>query len=542
MKVSDLKIGTRLRLGLAVIIVVLLALIGIAYLNFAKLALANEWNFHTYQVIGKLNGMVASLIDIESGARGFALSGDAASLEQYTIGKENLKSDLEKTLTLTIDNPGQQLRLRKLAQQQHHWLETNIDPLIALRRALSDDKLASMAAAARAGEARSGMTAMRVLLAEINDAEEMLLAQRTKEADTLHTTSIITLIAGGFAAPLLAALLATWLERTITIPLNQAINLATQAAKGDLSARIEVSSKDETGALLNALKDMNRSLTLMTREIDDGVNLLAVSSNDILAGTTQMAVSAQQTASAIAETAVTVEEIKQTLMASSQKAQNVSETAQQAVQVSQSGQGAVAELVDGMREIRAQMELISDTIVRLSEQGQAIGEIINTVNGLSEQSNVLAVNASIEAANAGEHGKGFAVVAQEVKNLAEQSKQATVQVRTILWDVQKASSAAVLATELGSKAVDVGSKQLAGAGEAIRQLADSLVENAHAASQITLAAQQQLIGFDQLRLAMKEIQCSTDQNRLSTRQAEVAAHELYALGQRLKAMLARYTV
>ena len=134
------------------------------------------------------------------------------------------------------------------------------------------------------------------------------------------------------------------------------------------------------------------------------------------------------------------------------------------------GRKSVESAIEGMQRIREQMESIAESIVQLSEQSQAIGEIIATVNDLAEQSNLLAVNAAIEAAKAGEQGKGFAVVAQEVKSLAEQSKQATAQVRTILGDIQKATSAAVMATEQGSKAVEAGVKQSGEAGESIRQL------------------------------------------------------------------------
>src|SRR5207302_9134131 len=123
------------------------------------------------------------------------------------------------------------------------------------------------------------------------------------------------------------------------------------------------------------------------------------------------------------------------------------------------------------QHIQSQMESIAESIVRLSEQSQSIGEIISTVNDLAEQSNLLAVNAAIEAAKAGEQGKGFTVVAHEVKSLAEQSKQATSQVRAILSDIQRATNGAAMAVEQGAKAVEEGVRQSAEAGRSIAQLA-----------------------------------------------------------------------
>jgi methyl-accepting chemotaxis protein len=151
-----------------------------------------------------------------------------------------------------------------------------------------------------------------------------------------------------------------------------------------------------------------------------------------------------------------------------------------------------------MNRIREQMESIAETVVRLSEQGQAIGGIIATVNDVAEQTNLLAVNAAIEAAKAGEQGKGFAVVAQEVKSLAEQSKEATVQIRGILSDIQRAVSAAVMATEQGSNAAEAGVKQTKEADDSIRILADSIVEASQTATQIAASSQQQLVGMDQV--------------------------------------------
>ena len=281
--------------------------------------------------------------------------------------------------------------------------------------------------------------------------------------------------------------------------------------------------------------------TLLTRSIArplrETVAQLSSSSAEILATTAQVATGAAETASAVSETTATVAEVKQAAGVSSSKAKYVSESAQKVSQVSQAGRKSVESVIHGMQRIQEQMESIAESIVRLSEQSQAIGEIIATVNDLAEQSNLLAVNAAIEAAKAGEQGKGFAVVAQEVKSLAEQSKQATAQVRTLLSDIQKATSAAVIATEQGSKAVEAGVKQSAESGESIRLLADSVSEAAQAATQIAASSQQQMVGMDQVALAMENIMQASVQNVSGTKQAEVAAQSLHELGRKLNSMV-----
>jgi methyl-accepting chemotaxis protein len=235
-----------------------------------------------------------------------------------------------------------------------------------------------------------------------------------------------------------------------------------------------------------------------------------------------------------------VEQVKQTVLLASQKAKSVMEGAQRSVLVSQEGEKSVEETLAGMNRIREQMDLVSLCIVRLSEQSQAIGEIISTVNEIAEQSNLLSVNAAIEAAKAGDQGKGFAVVAQEVKSLAVQSKKATAQVRVILGDVQKATTAAVMAAEKGSKVVDAGVLQSKAVSEAIRLLADSIFDASQSSTQIAVSGQQQALGMDQVAQAMESIKTASVQNMAGIKQAEVAVRRLHEMGERLQQLVKRY--
>jgi methyl-accepting chemotaxis protein len=276
---------------------------------------------------------------------------------------------------------------------------------------------------------------------------------------------------------------------------------------------------------------------VISSQLRESIAQLSSSSAEILATTTQVASGAAETAAAVSETTATVEEVKQTAQLASQKAKYVSDTAQKASTVSQAGRESVEEAIFGMHRIQEQMESIAGSIVQLSEQGQAIGEIIAAVNDLAEQSNLLAVNAAIEATRAGEQGKSFGVVAQEIKSLAEQSRQATSQVRRILGDIQKATHAAVLATEQGNKAVEAGVKQSNETSESIRLLSASINDAAQAATQIAVSSQQQMIGMDQIVLAMNNIKEASEQNVAGTKQAELAAHSLHEMGGKLSIMV-----
>ncbi len=328
----------------------------------------------------------------------------------------------------------------------------------------------------------------------------------------------------------------------ILLPLQQIARAASWIAEGDLSVELNDEPRgDEIGVLVQTFSHMVRSLREMTREVGDGAEVLAASASEILAMTSQMAASAARTAASVSETSVTVQEVRQTVYLSSEKARSVSDGAQRVEAVSQAGRQAVDEVVAGMLHIREQVDAAAASILNLSEQSQAIGEIIAAVNDLADQSNLLAVNAAIEAARAGEHGRGFAVVAQEVKSLAEQSKQATAQVRSIIGEIQKATGAAVLATERGGKAVEAGVRQSAQAGEAIRVLADAVAQAAQAAVQIAASSQQQLAGVNQVADAMEAINQASSRNVDGIRQAEAATQNLNQFGLKLKALIARYS-
>ena len=257
---------------------------------------------------------------------------------------------------------------------------------------------------------------------------------------------------------------------------------------------------------------------------------------EISAAVSELAANSAETATAIAEISTTMEEVKQTTHIAADKAAHVSETANRVSSISEDGSKATHEAVNGMNHIKDEMMVLAENIVKLSGQTQSIGEIITTVNDLAEQSNLLAVNAAIEAAKAGEFGKGFAVVAQEIKSLAEQSKASTRQVSGILNEIQQATSSAVMATERGSKAVEAGVQLSESAGEAINTLAASISESADATSQITASGKQQIIGIDQLAIALDSIRIATDQSLEGIRQLEHATVSMKELAAKLKSL------
>jgi methyl-accepting chemotaxis protein len=215
----------------------------------------------------------------------------------------------------------------------------------------------------------------------------------------------------------------------------------------------------------------------------------------------------------------TSEEMLATISETSRQAQAVADTAQQSVDVSKTGESAVANTVAGMETIQRQVKDIAQSILALSERTQQIGEIISAVEDIADQSRMLALNASIEAARAGDEGRGFAVVAREMRHLAGLSREATTKVSDILNEIQRAANTAVMVTEEGSKGAQQGMQLADRAGEAIRELAAIIEEASRVAIQIAASTHQQTNAMEQLVVAMKSIKEASVQTSSSFKEA-----------------------
>jgi methyl-accepting chemotaxis protein len=572
------SIGTKIGATFGAALILLVVIGAVSYDSTGKLIDSAAWVGHTRTVIAELTDMMDAIKDAESGQRGFIITGEERYLQPYQGAQQIAEAKLRELLKLTADNPRQQQRLETIAPliaRKFAELQETID----LRRSKG---FAAAEQVVLTDRGKADMDLVRKAATGIADDENALLATRSAEEQRIARRAEFTVIVGIFSALVLLVIVGLYLTRNIAQPVAEISAAAQAVAVGDLAVNVPLSSRtDEIGDLTRSFvlmidsmrklaqakekiasgdltvefeprsdKDilargfltMRDRLRRVTREMRDSVNVLSSSAQQIVATATQVASAATGTATAVSQTTTTVEEVKQTAQLSSQKAKLVSESAQKATQVAQNGKKSVQDSIDGMKKIREQMESIAESIVRLSEQGQTIGEIMLTVNDLAEQSNLLAVNASIEAAKAGEHGKGFAVVAQEVRSLAEQSKQATAQIRTILADIQKATAAAVMVTEQGSKATDAGVRQSVQVGESVQRLADHIVEAAQAATQIAASSHQQMVGMDQVASAMETIKTASAQNVASTRQTEAAAKNIQELGHKLKAIVEQYTI
>ncbi len=302
--------------------------------------------------------------------------------------------------------------------------------------------------------------------------------------------TVLTLAIGGLCAFLIS--------RSITQPLGRAVKVAETVASGDLSSHIEVESRDETGQLLHALKNMNESLAKVVGEVRAGTDTIATASGQIAAGNHDLSSRTEEQASSLEQTAASMEELTSTVKQNADNARQANQLAVSASEVAVKGGSVVSQVVDTMGSINASSRKIVD--------------IIGVIDGIAFQTNILALNAAVEAARAGEQGRGFAVVASEVRSLAQRSAAAAKEIKTLIGDsVEK---------------VEEGSKQVAEAGRTMDEIVDSVKRVTDIMGEITAASHEQTQGIEQINQAITQMDQVTQQNAALVEEASAAAQSL----------------
>lgn len=341
----------------------------------------------------------------------------------------------------------------------------------------------------------------------------------------------------------LFTLIAYFFANSIARPVASLAGYANQVAEGNLSVNMAIKDRsDEIGSLTTSFKAMIESLKAQTLQMSSASSQLSSSMQEIAATVTQLSSSVTETTAAVNEITSTIEEIRQISTLSHQKAEDMAGKADSVRIVADEGKTATQKVSNGISEINRQVESIATTTIKLGEQTKNISEIIDSVTDIADQSNLLSVNASIEAAKAGEYGKGFSVVAREIKSLADKSKDSTKQIKEILTDIQKSASSAIMATEKGTKTVSEGLELSKTSKIAIENLESSIDVAVSTATQIVSSSKEQLSGMNQLFETVGSIKQAMGQNSESIRQLEKEAKNLAQLASSLKDLAGKFTV
>jgi len=356
--------------------------------------------------------------------------------------------------------------------------------------------------------------------------------------NTIQITGYVLSIIAIFAS----VLIAYFTSRSILRHINVFRQHSSRVASGDLRQHILLESNDEIGLLGSDLNRMTDSLANVTKLITQACHNMVSTLEEVKQSVDTQSSGATEQASSINQITASLEEIEKSSSQTMVKAKELGAVADRTRVKGQLGVNAVEQSIVGMKSVRDKVQLIAQTILDLSNQTQQVGEITSVVNALAQQSKMLALNASIEAAKAGEAGKGFAVVAVEVKNLAEQSEQSTIQVQKILEDIRRATEKAVMVTEEGTKGVDHGTELVEQTGEVVRSLTDVIHEATIASQQIEAAIRQESAGIEQITAGMNEINQVTSSFVNSVKQTTEAIDNLAFIAKSLKEQVDTYKI
>jgi methyl-accepting chemotaxis protein len=544
-RINDLPVRTKV-LGLIAIVIIGLVVFGVVSwdtLNTAKV------NGPVYERIVENKDLVADILPppeylVESYLNVFQMLGesDKTTLDALVQRSVQLRKDYEdrhqhweKTL------PAGQLKDTMVVQSYRSAIQfldlrdKEFIPAVLKGDLESARALAQGGLKQRYEEHRASIDRVVVLALQKTDADE-------RSAQTTIDSRMMIQLLVAFIVVLISLVNGFLLARYIATTVQEYASFAGHVAQGDLTARLQPRSNDELGALGRHLNSMVQSLKELSGQISESAQNITAAATQILATVSEHTASASEQSAAVNEITATVEEVRVSAEQSARQAEDVSRRAQTSLRASQEGLAAVQAILTGMQDIRGKVQAIAQDILALSDRTQQIGEITATVNDIADQSNLLALNAAIEAAKAGEQGKGFAVVASEVRRLAEQSKQATGRVHSILSDIQKGTNAAVMATEQGTHGVEAGLELTQHAGHVIEELERASEGSAQAAQQISAAVIQQREAITQTVQAMKEISLATAQFLTGARQSQQAAESLNNRAQQLQMMTQRYKI
>ncbi|WP_434622927.1 methyl-accepting chemotaxis protein [Azospirillum sp. B2RO_4] len=391
----------------------------------------------------------------------------------------------------------------------------------------------------RVDELRKNMEAR---IAQAQTAIDHLTQAGRADIRSIYNSAIQSSVIALVVVFLIAVAVAYLIGSSITRRLGRAIDFVTKVGHGDLTQEIAIAGKDELSVLGQHLNEMAGRLKSMARTTRETAESVHAATAQIRASTQQQSASVAEQLAAVEQTTATLSEITESGAQINRRAQDVSHGAQSVASSSHSGMKAVDDTIQAMDAIREQAEAVAENIVMLSERTQAIGEIIVTVNDIAERCHLLALNAAIEAAAAGEHGRTFSIVAGEIKSLADQSKEATAQVRSNLSEIQHGINASVMLTEEAVKRVAAGKRQTDATQSTIRTMAENIQESVLAFQQIVAGTNQQQIGLEQVIQALQNIREASSQTAAGTRQLEGAAANLNNLGQGLVEAVRNYRV
>lgn len=494
---KNLKLGARLSAGFAIVLALMITMSAVALLRFVDIGAMNAKLIDEQWVKAQAaQDLAVTWQNYGRTALDLVVSTDRTRIEgdwkQIDANKGTAEAALA-TLDQLVTRPDGMTLLANVKEQRVEFLES-----LGLLRTLIDNGQTLEATQLVTLRTLPAIDAMNREVGKLNALQARLVDEEGAHTRAQIESGQKLLLALSAIGMIIGVFFAWWLTRSITIPIREAVTIARTVAAGDLTSDIRVRSRDETGQLLGALKDMNESLERIVSQVRLSSDSIAVGSGQIATGNADLSQRTEEQASNLQQTAASMEELSTTIGQNSDTARQANQLAQGASDAAARGGAVVGQVVETMNEITA--------------SSNRIAQIISVIDGIAFQTNILALNAAVEAARAGEQGRGFAVVAGEVRSLAQRSAEAAREIKTLIDEsVDK---------------VQTGSKYVGEAGRSMDEIVGQVRRVTDLIGEISSASEQQAGGVGQVSDAVTQLDQVTQQNAALVEESAAAAESL----------------
>ncbi|MBI3578215.1 MAG: methyl-accepting chemotaxis protein [Ignavibacteriales bacterium] len=537
----NLKISTKLLLSYLLIASVA-AYIGFSGINTMQWMAGEQRNFYTNSLIPIAEGgtMTTLFQRIRANIFEMILANKSEDI-QYFAGRIKEMSDAIDKSDIVLEKAVFSQEVKKAFKefdQTRGAFSKDLLNIIDLAKANKDNEALKMVA--KGGQVDK---TLRAELAAIENMQKLMLLHAQEvdkefdaEASIAQRDTIITVIIG----IMIAIALGVFIARMMSKPVKGLLGQAEEIANGNLTIEVVQHSKDEVGQLEAAFKRMVESLRETLTQVGEASSAVASASSQISSSTEEMAAGAQEQTSQAGEVASAVEEMTKTIIENSKNAGTTADTAKEAKRAAEQGGNVVEETVSGMKRIAEVVRKSAGTVQELGKSSDQIGEIIGVIDDIADQTNLLALNAAIEAARAGEQGRGFAVVADEVRKLAERTTKATKEIAGMIKKIQTDTQGAVVSMEEGTNQVDEGIKLADKAGVSLNEIVGISQKVTDMVTQIAAASEQQSSASEQISKNVEAISAVTQQTATGTQQIARAAEDLNRLTDNLQNLVGKF--
>jgi methyl-accepting chemotaxis protein WspA len=540
MFLGNMRIGTRLGLAFAVVLVMVLGIIalGVSRLESQDRLLSRFASERVPQVVTSHKWAISVLESARHTRNIFVLDHDKIPEELSGLeDQKKLRVDAMNALGREVDTEQAKDLFKNVVDARARYVPDE-DEFIRLVRANRLDEARRLLI----DKARPEQLAYLAEIYKLIDYQVALIGKEREEAKRGYDSGRTLIVGIGVLVTLLSGVFALWITRSITLPLQRAVHTAQQIADGDLAVPIDVRSGDETGQLLAALENMMQGLAKIVGEVQSSGIQVNSSVTAIAATGKEQQATASEIAATTTEIGATSKEISATSRELVKTMNEVSAGAEHSATLANSGQAGLTRMEETMRQVTEAAGSINAKLTVLNEKASNINQVVTTITKVADQTNLLSLNAAIEAEKAGEYGRGFAVVASEIRRLADQTAVATYDIEQTVKEIQSAVSAGVMGMDKFSEEVRRGMQEIQHVGGELSQIIQQVQALAPRVESVNEGMQAQATGAEQISQALTQLSEASQQTVESLRHSTVAVDGLMEVSTGLRASVARFKV